>query len=77
MLHEGHLEEGVIIDKFLGILYMQTLRNEPITEPNKNIMTYKIMLCIYQKKSRLSVTVTKLALLASNYYRNSSPYEML
>jgi hypothetical protein len=59
MLHEGHLEEGMIIDKFLGILYIQTLRNEPTIEPNTKTMIYKIMLCIYQRKSRLSVTVTK------------------
>ena len=43
VLQEGHLDEGVIIDRFLGILYMQTLRNEPITEPNRKAMIYGIV----------------------------------
>lgn len=37
---KGHLEEGVIIDNLLGILYMHTLRNEPTTEPNTKVMIY-------------------------------------
>jgi hypothetical protein len=47
---EGHLEEGMIIDIFLGILYIHTLRNEPITEPNIKTMIYEIMLCILTKE---------------------------
>jgi len=38
MLQEGHLEEGVIIERFLGILYMHTLRNEPTMEPKIKTM---------------------------------------
>ncbi len=38
VLQEGHLEEGEIIERFLGILYMQTLRNEPMIEPNTKTM---------------------------------------
>ncbi len=45
-LQEGHLEEGMIIDMFLGILYIQTLRNEPTMEPNTKMIIYEIMLCI-------------------------------
>lgn len=33
VLHFGHLEDGIIMDKPLGILYMHTLRNEPIAKP--------------------------------------------
>lgn len=39
---------------------MQTFRNEPTTQPNRKTMIYEIMSCIYQRKSRQSVTVTKL-----------------
>jgi hypothetical protein len=33
LLHEGHLDEGNTIDWFLGILYIQTFRKEPIIAP--------------------------------------------
>jgi hypothetical protein len=38
VLQEGHLEEGEITERFLGILYMQTLRNEPMMEPKMKTM---------------------------------------
>jgi hypothetical protein len=33
ILQEGHLDDGEIIDSPLGILYIQTFRKDPITEP--------------------------------------------
>jgi hypothetical protein len=46
MLQEGHIDDGKIIDSFLGILYMHTLRNEPTIEPNRKTMIYKVVLYI-------------------------------
>jgi len=43
---EGHLDEGIMIDKFLGILYMHTLRNDPTIEPKRKTIIYGIILCI-------------------------------
>ena len=39
VLHDGHREDGLIIERFLGILYMQTFRNDPTTEPMMNAKT--------------------------------------
>jgi hypothetical protein len=32
--HDGQPDEGKTTDKFLGKLYIHTLRKEPITAPN-------------------------------------------
>jgi hypothetical protein len=50
VLHEGHLDEGIIIDMPLGILYIQTFRKEPTTEPNMKTIPYKNILLIENKK---------------------------
>jgi hypothetical protein len=33
VLHSGHLDDGMIIEIPLGILYMQTFMNEPMAKP--------------------------------------------
>jgi hypothetical protein len=42
VLQEGHLDEGIMIDNPLGILYMQTLRKEPTTSPKRKTIKYGI-----------------------------------
>jgi len=49
VLQEGHLDEGLTIDRFLGSRYMQTLRNDPITEPKtKTVMKKNIFIIIHK-----------------------------
>jgi hypothetical protein len=38
VLQAGHEDEGLIIEMFLGNLYMQTFRNDPTMRPNKKII---------------------------------------
>lgn len=35
VLHTGHLEPGLIMDKFLGSLYIQTFIKEPVMRPRR------------------------------------------
>lgn len=53
LLQEGHLEEGTIIERFLGILYIQTFKKEPITEPNRKTITNKTIsfIILYSENS--------------------------
>lgn len=69
LLQEGHLEEGMIIDNLLGILYIQTLRNEPATRPKRKTAMYRIISCIMPQRIlasafRFKSSITKLLTLS-------------